>query len=46
MEPRHIIKHFVLPKGRNRADLPEIKAIKAEVLELFEATATGKEEEE
>lgn len=46
MEPRHIIRHFDLPKGSDRADSPEIKAIKAEVLALFEATATGKEEEE
>ena len=46
MEPKHIIKTFDLPKGRDRAETPEIKAIKQEVLELFEATATGKEEDE
>ena len=49
MEPRHIIKTFVLPKERSRNvdDLDsETKAIKDEVLELFEATATGREEEE
>ena len=46
MEPKHIIKEFELPKGRDRANKPEIQAIKDEVLELFEATATGKEEDE
>ena len=46
MEPKHIIKVFDLPKGRDRAGSPEIAAIKEEVLALFEATATGKEEEE
>ena len=45
MEPKHIIKIFDLPKGSNRAENPETKDIKREVLELFEATATGKEEE-
>ena len=48
MEPKHIIKTFDLPKGRSRdADEldPEVKAIKEEVLELFEATATGREDE-
>ena len=48
MEPRHVIKTFDLPAGRDRfsADAsPEMKAVKEEVLALFEATATGKEEE-
>ncbi len=49
MEPKHIIKTFALPKDRSRNvdDLDAAtKAIKDEVLELFEATATGREEEE
>ena len=46
MEPKHVIKSFNLPKGRDRAGSPEVEAVKAEVLELFEATATGKEDEE
>lgn len=49
MEPKHIIRSFDLPKGRVRSgdDIdPEVKAIKDEVLELFEATATGREEDE
>ena len=46
MEPKHIIKVFELPRGRDRAGKPEIEAVKEEVLALFEATATGKEEEE
>lgn len=45
MEPKHVIKMFDLPKGRDRAGSPEVEEIKEEVLELFEATATGKEEE-
>ena len=49
MEPKHIIKVFDLPQERSR-DIdrldPEVRAIKEEVLELFEATATGKEDEE
>lgn len=50
MEPRHIIKNFKLPEDRPRTidDLGEdarIKAIKKEVLALFDATATGKEDE-
>ena len=51
MEPKHIIRTFELP--RNRAHDPsiledneEIRAIKTEVLALFEATATGREEDE
>ena len=46
MEPRHVVKTFDLPKGRDREGSPEIESIKAEVLELFEATATGKEDDE
>ena len=46
MEPKHVIRSFDLPKGRDRAESAEVEAIKAEVLELFEATATGKENEE
>lgn len=46
MEPKHIIKTFELPKGRDRAGSAEIATIKEEVLALFEATATGKEDEE
>ena len=46
MEPKHIIRTFDLPKGRDRTGNPEIESIKREVLELFEATATGREEEE
>jgi len=49
MEPKHIIKTFELPKERSR-NVDELdsatKAIKEEVLELFEATATGREEDE
>ncbi|MBP3866829.1 MAG: ABC transporter ATP-binding protein [Eggerthellaceae bacterium] len=46
MEPKHVIKSFDLPKGLDRAGSEEVEKIKAEVLELFEATATGKEDEE
>ena len=49
MEPKHIIKTFELPKDRSRdtdALDPEVKAIKDEVLDLFEATATGREDED
>ena len=46
MEPKHVIKSFSLPKGRDRVGSPEVEVVKAEVLELFEATATGKEDEE
>ena len=46
MEPKHVIQSVNLPKGRDRAGSPEVEAIKAEVFELFEATATGKEDEE
>jgi len=47
MEPKHIIKVFDMPRGRDRRAAepePEVKAIKEEVLELFRA-ATGKEDE-
>ena len=49
MEPKHIIRVFDLPKDRTHDmsaiyDNPEIRAIKNEVLELFEATAKGEEE--
>ena len=51
MEPRHIVKEFILPKDRVRNysafdDDERMRAIKAEVLQLFEATATGKEDDE
>ena len=49
MEPKHVIKTFDLPRGSVRSGDeidPEIKAIKEEVLELFEATATHGEGEE
>ncbi len=45
MEPKHVIRTFDLPRGRDCAGGPEVEEIKEEVLELFEATATGKEEE-
>lgn len=45
MEPKHVIRTFDLPSGRDREGNPEIEAIKKEVLELFEATAMGKEDE-
>lgn len=46
MEPMHVIKSFSLSKDRDRNGSSEVEAIKAEVLELFEETATGKEDEE
>ncbi len=49
MEPKHVIKTFDLPRGSVRSGDeidPEIIAIKEEVLELFEATATDGEGEE
>lgn len=49
MEPKHIIKTFELPSDRSRDTDnldPELKAIKGEVLELFESTAAGREDEE
>lgn len=50
MEPKHVIRDFELPKDRSRdvdarASGQGIEEIKREVLELFEATATGKEDE-
>ena len=50
MEPRHIIKVFELPKRipgeepEARVLLPEMQAIKEEILALFEMTDTGREE--
>ena len=49
MEPKHILQTYALTTDRshNVDDLDAAtKAIKDEVLELFEATATGREEEE
>ena len=46
MEPKHVIKSFTLPKGKDRIGSSEAEAVKAEVLKLFEETATGKEDEE
>ena len=49
MEPKHVIRTFKLPHDRSRDvdDLDEqTRAVKNEVLELFEATATGREDEE
>ena len=48
MEPKHIIKAFELPKERVHNvdaiyDDPNLRAIKEEVLGLFEATAQGQE---
>ena len=50
MEPQHIIRVFELPKNRTHTmealyDSPELRAIKDEVLALFEATAQGEEDE-
>ena len=49
MEPRHITREFILPKDRDRtADAivedARLHDIKREVMELFDATATGKED--
>ena len=49
MEPKHVIRTFDLPRERSRDvdDLDEqTRVVKNEVLELFEATATGREDEE
>ena len=49
MEPKHVISTFDLPRDRSRDvdDLDEqTRAVKNEVLQLFEATATGREDEE
>lgn len=50
MEPKHIIKIFDLPTNRSHSmeaiyDDTRLRAIKEEVLELFEATAQGEEDE-
>ena len=50
MEPRHIIKTFELPKRtpgdepEARTALPEMQALKEEILALFEMTDTGSED--
>ena len=49
MEPRHITREFVLPPDRDRnteAIVEDVRLhdVKREVMELFDATATGKEE--
>ena len=49
MEPRHITREFILPKDRDRtADAivedARLRDVKHEVMELFDATATGKED--
>lgn len=49
MEPKHVIREFALPKEREHsaqavADDPAMRQIKREVLELFDASAQGKEE--
>ncbi|MBQ9042553.1 MAG: ABC transporter ATP-binding protein [Eggerthellaceae bacterium] len=47
MEPKHIVKTFELPANRDRTaaeDDPAMRAIKDEVLELFEATEMGRED--
>lgn len=50
MEPRRIIRTFELPKNRVHSmdsiyNDPELRAIKDEVMALFEATAQGEEDE-
>ena len=49
MEPRHITREFVLPKDRARSaeaivEDARVRDVKREVMELFDATATGKED--
>lgn len=49
MEPKHIIREFVLSRDRSRnaeemAEDAQVKAIKKEVLALFDSTAPQKEE--
>lgn len=49
MEPRHITREFILPKDRNRTaeaivEDARLHDIKREVMELFDVTATGKED--
>ena len=50
MEPKHIIKTFELPHDRSHSmdaiyDDVRLRGIKAEVMELFEATAQGEDDE-
>ena len=50
MEPKHIIKTFELPHDRSHSmdaiyDDARLRAIKAEVMGLFEATAQGEDDE-
>ncbi|WP_172137138.1 ABC transporter ATP-binding protein [Adlercreutzia sp. ZJ473] len=49
MEPRHVVRSFELPRDRSRdpealVSDPVVRAVKDEVLALFEATATGGED--
>lgn len=49
MEPRHVVRSFELPRGRSRdpealVSDPVMRAVKDEVLALFEATSTGGED--
>ena len=49
MEPRHITREFILPKDRARSadaivEDARVRNVKREVMELFDATATGKED--
>lgn len=49
MEPRHITREFVLPKDRARSaetivEDARVRDVRREVMELFDATATGKED--
>lgn len=49
MEPRHITREFILPKDRARSadaivEDARVRDVKREVMELFDATATGKED--
>ena len=50
MEPKHIIKTFELPHDRSHSmdaiyDDARLRAVKAEVMELFEATTQGEDDE-
>lgn len=49
MEPRHITREFILPKDRDRTaeaivEDARLRDVKREVMELFDTTATGKED--
>ena len=49
MEPRHITREFILPKDRDRTaeaivEDARLRGVKREVMELFDATATEKED--